>query len=53
MLLDGQRSAFRLEGVVTAKVRIDRLGRALALLVNHQAQTAPRPPAISASGPRR
>ena len=38
MLLDGQRSAFRLEGVVTAKVRIDRLGRALALLVNHQAQ---------------
>ncbi|MFI4891281.1 MAG: aldehyde dehydrogenase family protein, partial [Steroidobacterales bacterium] len=38
MLLDAQRAAFELEGVVTAEVRIDRLGRALALLVNHQAE---------------
>jgi coniferyl-aldehyde dehydrogenase len=38
LLLDAQRAAFEHEGIVSAQVRIDRLGRALALLVNHQAE---------------
>jgi len=30
LLLDAQRAAFEHEGIVSAQVRIDRLGRALA-----------------------
>ena len=35
-LLEAQRTAFRAEGVVSARVRMDRLERALDLLVTHQ-----------------
>lgn len=37
-LLERQRQAFMAEGAVTARVRLDRLGRALDLLVTHQRQ---------------
>jgi coniferyl-aldehyde dehydrogenase len=37
-LLQAQRLAFMGEGVVSARTRIDRLGRALDLLVSHQAE---------------
>ena len=36
LLLERQRAAFIAEGAVTARVRLDRLGRALDLLVTHQ-----------------
>jgi coniferyl-aldehyde dehydrogenase len=36
LLLQGQRSAFMAEGVVGARTRIDRLERALRLLLGHQ-----------------
>jgi coniferyl-aldehyde dehydrogenase len=38
MLLEAQRNAFRAEGVVTARVRVDRLDRALDMLVTHEAE---------------
>jgi coniferyl-aldehyde dehydrogenase len=38
LLLEAQRAAFRSDGIVTARVRIDRLDRALDLLVTHQAE---------------
>jgi coniferyl-aldehyde dehydrogenase len=37
-LLQAQRRAFMAEGVVSARVRVDRLTRALELLVAHQAE---------------
>jgi coniferyl-aldehyde dehydrogenase len=37
-LLKTQRAAFRADGIATARVRIDRLDRALDLLVTHQAE---------------
>lgn len=37
-LLETQRVAFRAEGIVSARVRMDRLDRALDLLVTHQAE---------------
>jgi len=37
-LFEAQRIAFRAEGVVSAQVRVDRLERALELLVSHQAE---------------
>ncbi|MDE2261339.1 MAG: coniferyl aldehyde dehydrogenase [Gammaproteobacteria bacterium] len=54
-LLDRQRAAFLAEGAVTARVRRDRLARALDLLVTHQqrfcdaavADYGKRPPAIT------
>ncbi len=36
MLLEAQQAAFRAEGVVSARARMDRLDRALDLLVRHQ-----------------
>lgn len=36
ILLERQRAAFVAEGAVTTRVRLDRLGRALGLLVTHQ-----------------
>jgi coniferyl-aldehyde dehydrogenase len=55
ILLERQRAAFVTEGAVTARVRIDRLGRALDLLVTHQKQFCDavaedygkRPPAVT------
>jgi coniferyl-aldehyde dehydrogenase len=38
MLLQQQRKAFMAEGVVTRRARVDRLERALALLLDHQAE---------------
>jgi coniferyl-aldehyde dehydrogenase len=38
LLLQAQRAAFMAEGVVSARVRIDRLTRALELLVAHQSE---------------
>ena len=38
MLLEAQRDAFRAEGIVTPQVRVDRLDRALDLLVTHEAE---------------
>lgn len=38
LLLYSQRAAFRAEGSVTSQVRVDRLDRALDLLVAHQAE---------------
>ena len=38
ILLEAQRDAFRAEGVVTARVRVDRLDRALDMLVTHEAE---------------
>ena len=37
-LLEAQRTAFHAEGIVTARVRADRLERAIDLLVTHQAE---------------
>jgi coniferyl-aldehyde dehydrogenase len=37
-LLEVQRAAFRSEGIVTARARIDRLNRVLDLVVSHQAE---------------
>jgi len=37
-LLEAQRVAFMLEGIVTAEARIDRLDRAIDMLVTHQAE---------------
>ena len=37
-LLEAQQAAFQAEGMVTARVRMDRLDRALDLLVTHQAE---------------
>jgi coniferyl-aldehyde dehydrogenase len=37
-LLQAQREAFRAEGVVTARVRVARLERALEMLVTHEAE---------------
>jgi len=38
MLLESQQAAFRAEAIVTARTRMDRLDRALDLLVTHQAE---------------
>jgi coniferyl-aldehyde dehydrogenase len=38
VLLEAQRNAFRMEGVVSARVRVDRLDRALDMLVTHEAE---------------
>ena len=38
--LEAQRLAFKAEGVVTERVRIDRLDRALDMVISHQAQFA-------------
>jgi coniferyl-aldehyde dehydrogenase len=54
-LLERQRAAFIAEGAVTARVRRDRLGRALDLLVSHQQRFCDaaaedygkRPPAVT------
>lgn len=55
MLLERQRAAFIAEGAVTARVRLDRLGRALDLLITHQQEFCDavaedfgrRPPAVT------
>ena len=54
-LLERQRAAFMAEGAVTARVRLDRLSRALDLLVTHQERFCEaaaedygkRPPAVT------
>ncbi|HJS88501.1 MAG TPA: coniferyl aldehyde dehydrogenase [Steroidobacteraceae bacterium] len=54
-LLERQRAAFMAEGAVTARVRLDRLGRTLDLLVTHQQRFCEavaedygkRPPAVT------
>ena len=55
MLLERQRAAFIAEGAVTARIRLDRLARALDLLVSHQQRFCDaiaedygqRPPAVT------
>lgn len=55
MLLERQRTAFIAEGAVTARVRLDRLARALDLLIAHRQQFCDaavedygkRPPAVT------
>lgn len=55
LLLERQRSAFAAEGAVTERVRLDRLRRALELLVTHQQEFCDaiiedygkRPPAVT------
>jgi coniferyl-aldehyde dehydrogenase len=55
MLLERQRAAFIAEGMVTARVRLDRLARALELLVSHRQRLCDaiaqdydkRPPAVT------
>lgn len=55
LLLERQRAAFMAEGAVTARVRLDRLGRTLDLLLTHQQRFCEaaaedygkRPPAVT------